>query len=326
MRVIIAGINGFIGSSIAHCLIENGHSIIGIGRQIKARSFVPKKVEYQCFDLQKPLPVLEADAVIHCVGSADDQASFKALYQRNVVTTQHLAEACSSIPKFIFISTSSVYHFGETKVTEKDILENDFKYLSPYGKSKLLAEKSLLSSRKGKSTIILRPRIVYGKGDRLILPRLLRLIRLNRIVIPAHLTQSISLTHIQNLVEGVKLALMQDPNKIGTYNICDSENYNLQTVLPELVESAYGKPLKQFKIPASIWNFIVSLNSILHFSKNISVFGSKQITSTGILDSTHAKEDLGYVAQYTMRDSYPSISEWVKSNGGWKKYRDFPIE
>ncbi len=322
MRIIITGINGFIGSETAHRLVEKGHSIVGIGRQKQARSFVPKEVEYQCYDLQNPLPNFEADAVIHCVGSADDQASFDTLFLRNVVTTNQLIKASSNIPKFIFISTSSVYNFGEEKMSEEHTLANIYNNLSSYGKSKLLAEKSLLTSRENKCTIILRPRIVYGKGDRLILPRLLRLIRFNRLLVPAHLTENISLTNIQNLIKAIELSLFQNSDKSGIYNICDSDNYSLQTVLPKLVQAAYCKPLNVLKIPARLWNTLISLNSIFHFTKNISVFGSKQITSTGLMDASKAKEELGYEAEFSMDDAYPVISEWVKTQGGWKNYRD----
>jgi DNA-binding NtrC family response regulator len=66
---------------------------------------------------------------------------------------------------------------------------------------------------------ILRPRAIYGINDRLILPRLLKLVKGNRILFPKHITDKISLTHISNFISAIDLCIQNSkqtkitPNK-----------------------------------------------------------------------------------------------------------------
>ena len=195
--------------------------------------------------------------------------------------------------------------------------------MSNYGKTKLIAENLIKDFNNIQYKFILRPRSVYGVHDRLILPKLLKLVSGSKIVIPNHLTNKISLTHIDNFIDAVELC-MNNPHKYGTYNITDCISYDLNEALPGLLKAATGMDLKTLRISRWIWERIIASNERLHFHKTLSRFGSDQLTKTAQLDISKAKLDLGYSPKKRIEDSFDEINQWIKSIGGWEYYRNNP--
>lgn len=323
MKIIITGINGFIGSQIANRFIKNGHEILGIGRQHEMSKLINPKANYLKWDLRIPgTSQLTADVIIHSAALANDFGSYSEFYENNVTATKNLLHTLSNIPIFIYVSTSSVYQFNQEMVKEGHS-EHGNTGLSNYGKTKLIAENTIREFNGISFKFILRPRSVYGKCDRLILPKLLNLIRGGKIVIPKHLTKKISLTHIENFIDAVELCI-NNPHKQGTYNITDDVPYDLNIALPGLLKAATGMNLKSVKIPRLIWEAMIGANELIHFSKSLSRFGSAQLTKTALLDITNAKVNLGYAPKMRINDSFIEINQWVNSIGGWEMYRDNP--
>lgn len=323
MKIIITGINGFIGSQIANRFINNGHEILGIGRQHEMSKLINPKADYLQWDLRIPgTSQLTADVIIHSAALANDFGSYSEFYENNVTATKNLLHTLSNIPIFIYVSTSSVYQFNQ-EMAKEGHSENVNTGLSNYGKTKLIAENTIREFNGIPFKFILRPRSVYGKCDRLILPKLLNLIRGGKIVIPKHLTKKISLTHIENFIDAVELCI-NNPHKQGTYNITDDVPYDLNIALPGLLKAATGMNLKSVKIPRLIWEVMIGANELMHFSKSLSRFGSAQLTKTALLDITNAKVNLGYAPKMRINDSFLEINQWVNSIGGWEMYRDNP--
>jgi nucleoside-diphosphate-sugar epimerase len=83
--------------------------------------------------------------------------------------------------------------------------------------------------------VILRPHAVYGPGDTTLLPRILAGVRRGRLALPNGGRVLHSLTHIDNLVAAVSLAL--DPRvPAGAYNVADEAPVLLSDVLVEFLE------------------------------------------------------------------------------------------
>jgi len=95
--------------------------------------------------------------------------------------TKNLLKAAKSkkVKKFIFISSPSVYFRfkHQLDLKESDILP---KPINIYSSSKREAEKLVQSS--GIPYVILRPRALIGRGDKVIIPRILRAHREGRLM------------------------------------------------------------------------------------------------------------------------------------------------
>jgi len=318
MKIAITGINGFVGGSLANYLISKNHKVIGIGRQSKLAEFVNSNCNYVYADIANPISNFEADIVIHSAALASDTAKYEDLYKNNVIGTQNILNASSTANIFIQISTSSVYNFNNKPMNESDAARN-YSKLSGYGQTKYLAEQKVLSNDFIPNKIILRPRAIYGINDRLILPRLLKLVRGNRLIIPKHITQNISLTHIDNLIAATELCI-QKPINNKIYNVVDELVYSLDEVIIKLLGAVTEKKLKVINIPSRVWESLITINQFLNFNRDLSRFGSDQLTKHAILDITAIKNDLNYIAKKNIDNSYDEIANWVINSGGWEKY------
>ncbi|NJL74876.1 MAG: NAD(P)-dependent oxidoreductase [Saprospiraceae bacterium] len=240
MNILITGASGFIGGSIAQTLAGNAqHRILATGRSNTKKFIHYPNINYFQQDLSQKMARLSVEVCIHCAGLADDNATKEQFEQHNVLATKHLLQALMDCKVLIFISSASVYNFQDGKAKcEEDANLN--KSSSLYGRSKLRAEH-LVQNSGIPSIYILRPRAVYGTGDSVLLPRILKLIKGNKMIIPSRLGAQSSLTHIQNLCEVVTKAIAQSKSGVHVFNIADPKIYHLKTVFSEILIQKVGK-------------------------------------------------------------------------------------
>jgi len=186
-RVIVTGGNGFIGRNLVKKLLScKLHSLALISntpnirdKYLSDRKFLNDKdipLRFYTADVRDKKTILEifqnekADTCIHLaakISVADSIINPEETMDINVNGTQNVLEACSNskLNNFIFASSAAVY--GDAR--ELPISENaSMTPLSPYGKSKMLAEELVFrydKLKKIQNTISLRIFNVYGSGN-----------------------------------------------------------------------------------------------------------------------------------------------------------------
>lgn len=109
------------------------------------------------------------DAIIHLAGIANDpcgELDAKLTWEVNVLATLRLAEAAvrAGVRQFIFASSASVYGLKDNvPVIEETVLEP----VSDYNKTKMAAERVLLSYADRMAVQILRPATICGVSPRM---------------------------------------------------------------------------------------------------------------------------------------------------------------
>ena len=181
MRILLTGSNGFVGGDLASFLMRRGHSVVGLGRSPEPIGAVG---EYLRRDLGEPLDWDgTVDAVVHCAALASPWAAPAAFERANVEGTRHVVEWCSSHgrPHLVYISSSSVFYRTEDQLGlhEGSPIPADCDQINVYSRTKRIGER-LVEAYDGPSTI-LRPRAVFGPGDRVLFPRILRAARAGRL-------------------------------------------------------------------------------------------------------------------------------------------------
>ena len=176
-KILITGINGFIGSYLATYLINHGYKIRGT---IRNRSLLEDAVDLQYIttpsieQVNNWKPYLQdVDAVIHLAGVSSftrnaDEESINRLYAVNVQATIKLAEAVATKGDCRFIFISSIKVNGESNIGLKITSVDQPKPETPYAQSKYCAEKKLrkLEIATGMELVIIRPAKVYGPTAR----------------------------------------------------------------------------------------------------------------------------------------------------------------
>jgi nucleoside-diphosphate-sugar epimerase len=317
--MFVTGITGFVGGAVANHFASLGYEITGIGRSNSLPPHVSKKCNYIQADICQRLPEIEADIVIHASGLASNTASFKELHAINVEGSQNVLAAAKKVNHFIYVSSSSVYNFHEHAMIETEAGLN-YETLSDYGKSKFLAEQPILNDSTGNKKTILRPRAIYGRHDLSLLPRLMKLVKGNKLFLPAHLSKKISLTHIDNFIQAIELCMENQTNTREIFNVADNEVYDLHQILTTLLPIVAGRKLQTIIIPAWIFDLFVAGNSRLRLIPSFNQFAADSLTRTAMMNTSKIKYQLHYNPMKNFFDSYLEIGNWIHKEDGWKHF------
>ncbi len=311
MKILITGATGSLGAYLTRYFSEKGHEIIASGKIDNPPSNLLKYAEYFKADIRQKINFPEADVIIHTAAVSDDNASLRDLMHTNASGTENIINATKSCKKFIHISSSSVYVPSDIVLTEEITGNMNGMKLSAYGKSKLETEKILIEKSNYESCFILRPRALYGVGDKKILPRLLKMVHGNTLQHPGKMKINVSMTEYSNMAKAVDLCLNSDKKGVNIYNVSDENPYILIDVMRKISKSLYGFELKEKEIPI----LIPKLMSIFHIG-GISPLLIRTLTKDMALDITKIKNELGYKPESNLENSLVIISGWVKNIGG----------
>ena len=186
-QVVITGVAGFIGSTLAEKLLHDGHNVRGIDSftnyyppHIKEKN-IEKCLKHTNFslirqDLESLLDLStifkNAEYIFHLAAQPGVRASwgkeFVIYVKNNISVTQKILESLknnTTLKKFVLASSSSVYGNQPSIMNEETSLTRP---VSPYGVTKLAAENltNLYFKNYKIPTVSLRYFTVYGPKQR----------------------------------------------------------------------------------------------------------------------------------------------------------------
>lgn len=175
MRVVVTGHNGYIGSVMVPFLQDAGHEVVGLDTYLyEGCTFGdevpdPKAIRMDLRDVD-PSVLRGFDAVIHLAALCNDPLGNQnpsTTYDINHHASVKLAEAAKAagVPRYIFASSCSLYGLaGDEMLTE----EAAFNPITPYGESKILAERDIRPLADDSfSPCYMRNATAYGVSPRL---------------------------------------------------------------------------------------------------------------------------------------------------------------
>jgi len=171
-KILVTGVAGFIGSSIAKKL-KNRFEIIGIDDlSIGNIKNIPKEVKFYKIDISKKGCLdkfQKVEYVMHLAGQSSGDKSFNdpiADLKKNTHSTLNLLKygIKNKVKKIIYASSMSVYgKQSKIRVSES----NKLNPTSYYGVSKISSEEYIKLSKSKLNYIIFRMFNVYGPGQKL---------------------------------------------------------------------------------------------------------------------------------------------------------------
>lgn len=176
MKLLVTGGAGFIGSNLSKLLVDEGHEVIVLddlstGYEDNLKKTNVKFIKRSIIDKEAlDTATSNVDAVFHLAGSVGRQKSIDFPINDshlNLIGTIELLESMvkNNVKKIIFSSSAAI--FGE--LLETTIVENHpLNANSPYGVSKLAAEKMILaySDLYKIDAVCLRYFNIYGENQR----------------------------------------------------------------------------------------------------------------------------------------------------------------
>lgn len=172
MRILLTGGCGFIGSVMTPALLDQGHEVVVADTQWFGMHLAEhprlRVVQADVRDVDA-LPWDGIEVVVHLANIANDpgvELNQTLSWEVNVLGTQQLADRAvrEGVGQFLFASSGSVYGVkAEERVTEDLSLVP----ISAYNKTKMVAERVLLSYRDDMAVHCIRPATVCGVSPRM---------------------------------------------------------------------------------------------------------------------------------------------------------------
>ncbi len=319
-KIIITGATGFLGAHLVRHLSGLGHHILALGRQPKPPDALLQWAEYQCVDMSRPLPAFEADMVVHAAALASDSARYSDLFLANVTATEHLLAATQAVPKWLLVSSSSVYPYANGQPQTEADAGTHAHLLTDYGKTKWLSEQALTAHpNTDQCRLVLRPRAIYGVGDRVILPRLLGMVKGGTFTRPGPMRNHTAQTNVRLLAEVAERYLMQPwaAGRTTTLNVADAQPYLMGSTMHTFLESLYERPLAVREVP--LW--LLHMVAATRLSKRVTPLLLNAVTNNCTLDlgQFHAHFPPSGAA-FDMASETALIKAWLTRLGGIESY------
>lgn len=250
MKILLTGGSGYIGTILTQKLLKLGHEVVVVdlfwfGNVLKPHERL-EVIELNTLDTDK-IPMEGIDAIVHLANIANDPCGDldpKLSWEVNALATMRLADKAlrHGVKQILFASSGSVYGIKEEpQVTE----ELELKPITEYNKTKMVAERVLLSYRDDMIIQCIRPATVCGYSPQMRLDVSVNLLTMqalmNGVITVFGGVQTRPNIHIQDITDVFLHFLNLGEKATGIYN-AGFENMSIMEIARKIAE----------KIPAEI--------------------------------------------------------------------------
>ena len=296
MKIIITGITGFVGQNLSKYLVIQKFLVEGLS--LRSSWEFPDN----------------ADAIIHLAGKAHDTAntSTEEEYFRvnRDLTIQLFNEFLNSEVKDFFYF-SSVKASADT--IEGILYENHHSNpQTPYGKSKLEAEKYLLSKKlpDNKRLFIIRPCMIHGPGNKGNLNLLYKVVEKGLPWPLAAFHNQRSFLSIDNLNFLIEKILTDNSIPSGIYNFSDDKSLSTNELV-SLIATTIGKKSNLWNVNSTFISKVAKIGDAIKLPLNSERL--KKLTESYVISNQKIKtaleiEKLPLSAEEGLRKTIRSFS------------------
>jgi 2-alkyl-3-oxoalkanoate reductase len=272
---LVTGASGCLGRHIVRHLLDGGHRVRALCRN-PATGCLPTDhvadnarpdIEIVRADVRNQAAVDKAvdgvDAVFHAAGLAGMWGPWKAFHATNVVGTRNVLDAClrHGVRRLIYTSSPSVVFTETDQCGDDESIPYAGRWLCHYPRSKAAAEQAVLAANgsRGLFTCAIRPHLIWGPGDRQLLPRLLRRARSGRLRRVGDGQNLIDIVYVDNAAAAhvaAATALTDGSPVCGrAYFISQGEPVNCWQWIDQLLAAARLPPVQRAISLQRAWQF-----------------------------------------------------------------------
>ncbi|MFH1549357.1 MAG: NAD-dependent epimerase/dehydratase family protein [Planctomycetota bacterium] len=329
-KYLVTGANGFAGSHLVEELLRRGHNVACLVRKTSDLRYIENlDVEFVYGELRDPASLESAvagrDIVIH------NAAVTRAFYPRehfeiNTGGTVAMLKACAGtgneIGKFVYVSSQAAAGPSpdETPIDE----DCDPHPVSAYGRSKLLAEKYVLSYSNRFPVTIVRPSAVYGPRDRDCFGNFRDAAR-HVSTIVGFGRSLLSITHIYDIVQGIILAAESGESTGRVYFICYDRAYSWQEIT-RAIAKAVGKRTVNLRFAGETVKMLSrALTGAARIGRALGVCKKPPLLTVErgielsmpfwVCDCGRAKKELGFEPRIDNEKGAALTAEWYRKEG-----------
>jgi nucleoside-diphosphate-sugar epimerase len=304
MRIFVTGASGFVGGAAVRKFVAAGHDVRAMSRSEKSDAAIRamNATPVRC-DLESVTPgdVGDVDAVLHCAAFVEQWGPPDAWKRFNIDGTARILAAArgGGAKRFIHISSESVLWRGQhlRGVDETYPLALNSPY--PYSWTKARAEVLVREANASDfTTVILRPRFIWGPGDTTLLPAIRTMAKRGQWMWIDGGKARTSTTHIDNLVHAIELALVKGDGGKAYFVLDDGVRTMKEMIASIAATQNISLPDKQ--IPAWVADIIGAVAEgvwgmlKLKGEPPLTRFSAMIMSRESVLKDDKARADLGY--------------------------------
>ncbi len=324
--ILITGGTGFLGLHIAELFQSQGiEDLLLLSTSIKKNIYFSQvacdlRNTAELENIFKKHPI---KTIIHTAAKAGVWGNKKDYMDINFKATKTLLELSQKfeVNKFIYTSTPSVVFGRDSIINGDESIKYPKKYLTHYAHSKALAEELVLQNNsKSFQTIALRPHLIWGRGDRHLIPRLITRYKLGKLKQVGNGKNLVDIIHVKNAAYAHFLTFkkMQEDKKFGgnAYFIGQEKPVNLWSFLKKILELRFKK-VKLNILPSKLCYFIGAISEFVYRLLGIKSeplmtrFIALQLSKDHYFSHDRAKRDFGYKEIITTQDGLNDLREFV---------------
>ncbi len=328
MRIFLTGATGFVGGHAARALARRGHALRALVRDpARGASLGDLPIEWIPGDLEDGAALRRgcegADVVVHVAGvtKAKRPGDF---VRGNVDGTRRLAETAVSVepsPRRIVLVSSLAASGPSDGRPRRE--EDPPAPVSAYGRSKREGEEALARATQGRSieTVVVRPPIVYGPGDRDLLLAF-RQVRHGAFPVVGGartLAKRFSLVHAEDLADALARAV-EAPEAAGrAYFVPGPEDATFEEMTRAL-EAAVGRSARRIPVPDAVARPAAWLAqtgaALLGRASIVSVDKLRELAQPGwVCSGEAARRDLRWRPAIGLLEGFAATAAWYRAQG-----------
>ncbi|MEV7806941.1 NAD(P)-dependent oxidoreductase [Microbispora sp. NPDC088329] len=264
MKIFITGGSGFVGGTLVHRLVAEGHEVMALARSgssiQRVRAAGADPVPGDLAELSRadsPAPtwlakLREVDAVVHIAAQMEFWGPDSLFEQANHVPTValHAASVAAGVRRFVLISAASV----STGSQRRPVVDESTPEGRPniaYSRVKLATERALLNARSGKTElVVLRPPFIWGRGMTT-LNEMVEVAEAGRFAWIDNGKHIVDFVHVENLAGAAILALTRGRHK-GVYYVTDGTPMPIRDFLTPLLATRGVDMSKSRSVPLAM--------------------------------------------------------------------------
>lgn len=204
-RILVTGASGMLGGAVAELLRGKGHHVRTFQRGASTQSTDEIRGSLTDKDIVATA-VQSMDAVIHLAAKVSFTGHWNEFVATNIDGTANLLAAAKSagIKDFVFVSSPSVAHFGDSLAGTSAGIANPNLARGNYARSKAAAELSALAEDSPEFRVAaIRPHVVWGPGDTQLVERVVDRAKSGRLPLLDSGVALIDTTYIDNAASAI---------------------------------------------------------------------------------------------------------------------------
>jgi nucleoside-diphosphate-sugar epimerase len=311
MKAFVTGGSGFLGRNLIAALVARGDTVTALARSLNAMQTVRQLgAEPQAGDLvdvaAMKAGMAGAEVVFHCAAKVDDWGDPAEFHKVNVEGTTHVIESAraAGVRRLVHVGTEAVLADGTPIRDADETRPRPPRPIGLYPSSKSQAEAvALAANGQGLEVVVVRPRMIWGKGDTAVLPKILDAMRKGRFAWIGDGRYLTSTCHVRNVCEGILLAAERGgPGEV--YFLTDGAPVEFRSFFTAIARY-HGVDPGEREIPRGLLYALAASSEFLW--RTFRLKGSPPVSRTAILlageqvtvNDAKARRELGYQALVT---------------------------